>query len=180
MTFPLLESERLIFREQTLTDAENIFLMLSDPVVTEFYDLHVDSYQQAIDLITNDGERYQQGQCVRWVIHDKQTNKFIGSCGINRFETSNDVAVIGYELVSSVWGKGYATEAINKVVEFLFSEQCPQFVNRIEAYVMLGNMASDTVLNKTGFKYEGILRQLGKWKGNYHDLKLFSLLRSER
>lgn len=179
MNFPTLETERLVLKEQAIEDADAIYSMFSDEAVTEFYDLHFESKDQAHALINNDAERFKDDKCVRWVIYDKFTNAFIGSCGINRFEESNDVAVIGYELVKSAWGKGYATEAVKQVVEFAFSEQCPKFVNRVEAYVMLGNDASDVVLGKIGFKQDGVLRQLGKWKGAYHDLKLFSLLRCD-
>ncbi len=42
-----------------------------------------------------------------------------------------------------------------------------------------GNFASEAVLSKVGFKEEGLLRESGYWKGRYHDLKCFGLIRSE-
>ncbi|NMP17722.1 GNAT family protein [Thalassotalea sp. Y01] len=178
--FPTLETPRLILNEQTIEDSESVFSMFSDEAVTEFYDLYFTSKDEAIALIEKDAERFIKSKTVRWAIREKDTSEFVGSCGINRFEESNDVAVIGYEFHKNSWGKGFATEAVSKVVDYCFSEQCPKYVNKIEAYVMLGNRASEVVLEKLGFQCDGILRQHGKWKGAYHDLKVFTLLRSDR
>lgn len=178
-TFPTLQTTRLILDEQKLDDAKDIFTMFADPEVTKYYDLAFTDEAEATELIKDDAEHYLNGKSVRWAFRDKQSGAFIGSGGINRFEQSNHVAVIGYEFCKSAWGKGYATEAIAEMIEFIFSDACPKPVNKIEAYVMLGNDASDAVLKKHGFQCDGTLRQHGFWKGEYHDLKVFSLLRSD-
>lgn len=49
-------------------------------------------------------------------------------------------------------------------------------INRIEAEVMQGNVASEAVLGKLGFKNEGVLRQWMYWNGNHYDMTMFSLL----
>ena len=178
-TFPTLESNRLILDQQTLSDTAAILALYSTPEVTEFYDLTLATEEEARDLVNDDLNRFQEKKSVRWAIRDKDTREFIGGCGINRFEESNHVAVIGYELGEKSWGKGFATEAVSKVIEFAFSEHCPKQVNKIEAYVMLGNRPSEVVLEKLGFQCDGLLRQHGYWKGAYHDLKVFSLLRDD-
>ncbi|NJP19736.1 MAG: GNAT family N-acetyltransferase, partial [Hydrococcus sp. CRU_1_1] len=52
-------------------------------------------------------------------------------------------------------------------------------LNRIEAMVMLENLASMKLLNKLGFSEEGILKEYGFWKGKFHDLRIFSLLKKD-
>ncbi|WP_025819811.1 GNAT family N-acetyltransferase [Shewanella marina] len=177
--FPIIETERLILNEQTIDDSKSILAMFSDNDVTQFYDLHFSEENEALALINSDIIRFKESKSVRWAIREKSNNNLIGSCGINRFDESNDVAVIGYELMKNSWGKGFATEAVVKVVEYSFSNQSPKLINKIEAYVMLGNTASILLLERIGFQCDGILRQHGKWKGSYHDLKVFSLLRSD-
>ena len=179
LAFPQLETERLVLNQQVLADSKLIFEMFSDPDVIQFYDLDFSHEGQAIELINNDAKRYELGEGIRWAIRDKATHKLLGGCGINRFECSNHVAVIGYEFFKAYWGRGYATEAIAKLIEFSFSAKCPKHVNKIEAYIMMGNNGSEGVLKKLGFKCDGILREHGYWKGDYHDLKVFSLLRSD-
>jgi [ribosomal protein S5]-alanine N-acetyltransferase len=62
------------------------------------------------------------------------------------------------------------------VIRFGFKEMA---LNRVEADVTPGNEASVRVLRKLGFVEEGLLRQRAYWKGRYHDLRFFSLLRNE-
>jgi [ribosomal protein S5]-alanine N-acetyltransferase len=46
-------------------------------------------------------------------------------------------------------------------------------LNRIEAWTLSGNAASDRVLEKAGFRYEGTQRQKGWFKGSFHDFRIF-------
>ena len=46
-------------------------------------------------------------------------------------------------------------------------------LNRIEAWTLPGNAASDRVLEKCGFRHEGVLRQKAWFKGAYHDFRMF-------
>jgi len=52
-------------------------------------------------------------------------------------------------------------------------------LNRVEAQVHLSNSASLRSLERLGFKREGLLRQLGFWGGEYHDMYQYSLLHRE-
>jgi len=178
--FPILESERLILDEIKLKDSKVIFEMFSDPEVVEFYDFEVfKNEEEAIKLIESDLQKTKDKKLIRWAIREKSTGELIGGCGLNRFEFHNHVTVISYEFIKNSWGKGYATEAISQMVEFAFSADCPHLVNRVEANTMLGNGSSDNILKKLGFVQEGVLREYGYWKGKYHDLKLFSLLKKD-
>jgi [ribosomal protein S5]-alanine N-acetyltransferase len=49
-------------------------------------------------------------------------------------------------------------------------------LNRIEAWTLPGNAASDRVLEKSGFRYEGTLRQKAWFKRAYHDFRMFGRL----
>ncbi len=178
--FPTLETGRLILDQQTAEDAMSVFSMLSDPEVTKYYDLTLHSESEAAALIEDDKQRFNNAKAIRWAIRDKTSGEFIGSGGVNRFEESNHVAVIGYEFCKSAWGKGYATEAIGEIVKFIFSKACPTYINKIEAYVMLGNKASEVILAKYKFQFDGTLREHLRKEDTYHDLKVFSLLRSDQ
>jgi len=71
---------------------------------------------------------------------------------------------IGYGLIPDERGKGYGTEAVSLMVNYLFLSKENM---RIQAQTALGNIASQRVLKKSGFKKEGTLRQSffmrGKW-----------------
>lgn len=89
-------------------------------------------------------------------------------------------AVIGYELHPEFWRQGYTLEAVRTIIDAGFSGAlaCGE-LHRIQADTMLGNSASELLLRRLGFQEEGLRRECGYWKNQFHDLKCFGLLRSE-
>ncbi|MBN1858313.1 GNAT family N-acetyltransferase [Candidatus Bipolaricaulota bacterium] len=84
---------------------------------------------------------------------------------------------IGYRLFKTDdHGNGYATEAVSLTVAYLFASKP---IERIQAAVVVGNIGSRRVLEKVGFKKEGLLRSVVFLNGRHHDMELFSILRSE-
>ena len=83
---------------------------------------------------------------------------------------------IGYALVPSERGKGYCTEATQLMLDYLFLSKD---IDRIQATTHVGNVASQKVLEKGGFKREGTLRKAIQSRGEWTDLVIFSILREE-
>jgi RimJ/RimL family protein N-acetyltransferase len=83
---------------------------------------------------------------------------------------------IGYILVPSERGKGYCTEAVNIMVDYLFLSKESR---RIQAQTDLRNVASQKALEKVGFKREGTLRKTYLLRGEWTDMFIFSILREE-
>jgi len=84
---------------------------------------------------------------------------------------------IGFQVFSQEdRGKGYATEAVNLLLKFLFSSKN---VERIQATTHVENLSSQKVLEKNGFKREGELRCSLYRNGKYHNTYIYSILRSE-
>jgi RimJ/RimL family protein N-acetyltransferase len=71
---------------------------------------------------------------------------------------------IGYFLKKSAWGKGYATEACNRLVRMAFEESR---LTEIVATFEDGNIASQRVLEKAGFISRGLMRCYGEDGPNY-------------
>ena len=69
MTFPVLETKRLLLRQITLADAENLFSFFSDPQVMRFYDCEAfASIEQAIGIIQRFAEWFERQNGFRWGI----------------------------------------------------------------------------------------------------------------
>lgn len=83
---------------------------------------------------------------------------------------------IGYSLVPNERGKGYCTEAVNIMVDYLFLSKESR---RIQAQTDLRNVASQKVLEKVGFKKEGTLRRNFFTRGEWRDACIYSILREE-
>ena len=83
---------------------------------------------------------------------------------------------IGYVLIPSERGKGYCTEAVQLMVDYLFLSKSTV---KIQAATHVENIASQKILEKTGFKRDGLMRKemmiWGKWADGY----LYSILREE-
>ncbi|MEH2004409.1 GNAT family N-acetyltransferase [Nostoc sp.] len=171
-SFPQLETERLFLRETTLHDAEAIFAVLSDPGVTKFHDLETfTSITEAIALIERRAKRFERGDGIRWGIARKQDNVLIGSCGFT-WNPQEHAAEVGYELASTFWRQGIMSEAVSTILQFGFKKMGLRFV---VAQVMLDNIASKKLLEKLGFHSQGVLKQYGFFKGQFHDLEQFVL-----
>ncbi len=175
-SFPLLHTERLDLIEIQQSHLSDIFKLFGDEEVIRFYNLlplkEEQEGQKLLDWFQN---RCQEGLGVRWGIALKGKSNIIGTVGFNNY-TKNHRANIGYDLQREYWNNGYITEALKAVIDFGFNNL---EINRIEAEVMQGNMASEKVLEKLGFKNEGILRQWMYWNGNHYDMTMFSLLRGD-
>lgn len=84
---------------------------------------------------------------------------------------------VGYELFDNRFsGQGYMSEALLLFCAYMFSIRP---INRIQVNVMELNLPSQKVAEKCGFTYEGTMRKATFHNGDYHNLKLYSLLREE-
>jgi len=83
---------------------------------------------------------------------------------------------IGYSLLPNERRKGYCSEAVNIMVDYLFLSKESR---RIQAQTDPRNVASQKVLEKVGFKKEGTLRKNLFVRGEWRDTYLFSILREE-
>jgi RimJ/RimL family protein N-acetyltransferase len=104
------------------------------------------------------------------------THEVIGCCGIRKNSSDAIEADIGYELNPAYWGNGYATEIVNRLLEFGFNELK---LHRIWSFCIAENTASRRVLEKTGFKKEGLCRENDYFKGRYWNTLIFGILKKE-
>lgn len=175
ISFPCLETDRLWLRYATQEDAEAVFAVFSDPKVTQFHDL--DTFTQldeAVSLIERWARGFKSGYRIRWGIACKHDNYLIGSCGF-RWDKEANAAVVGYELASHFWRQGIMSEALYAILQYEFRHRGAEL---IFAQIMFENIASRRLLEKLGFQSQGILKEHGFWKGEYHDLEQLVLMRS--
>ncbi len=175
---PQFETERLLLNAITPQDHRALFDIFSDPEVTRFNDVQtfatVDDAKWLEQFIQR---RFREEIGVRWALRLKDApGKLIGTAGFNAWMRHNHCAELGYDLLRFYWGRGLMTEALQPIIAFGLGQMA---LNRVEADVMVGNDGSARVLDKLGFTEEGVLRQRGCWKGAFHDLRVFSLLRGE-
>lgn len=150
---PILESERLIFRELELTDAEAMFEMDSDPDVHLYLGNNpVKSIDEVRDVIENIQWQYKTFGIGRMAVILKESNDFLGWAGLKRERNLKDRGIfcdLGYRFLKKHWGKGYATESAKAFVDYGFNILK---LDKINAYADAANIASCKALEKAGLK----------------------------
>ncbi len=105
-----------------------------------------------------------------------RSDRLIGVCGIDDIKLRNKKGELGYCLNKEYWGKGYATEAAEALLNFGFEDLD---MHRIHAKCDVENEQSKKILEKIGMEQEGILREHkiidGRWRSSY----IYSILESE-
>ncbi len=170
-----LETERLILRQWTLDDADDMFAYAKSPRVgpSAGWKPH-ESRAESVETI-----RSWLCDPAFWAIEEKASGRVIGSIGLHRDEMySNPQArKIGYVLREESWGMGYMPEAVRRLTSFAFEELCMDVLS-IRHYAF--NDRSRRVIEKCGYRYEGTLRRAAAiFDGSIHDERIYSMLREE-
>ena len=169
--FPTLLSARLSLRAVTLEDAVPFRAVLSIPEVTRFSNWpDSPSEDECLRIVQDMSELFLSGNGCAWMIEHRASSTLIGAIRFNYFVSAWKCGGIGYELHPDFWGQGLMTEALRATVACGHKDFR---LNRIEAWTLVGNGASDRVLEKVGFRYEGTHRQKAWFKGAYHDFRMF-------
>jgi len=88
-----------------------------------------------------------------WAITDRESGTIMGDAGLILFAHKGPEIELGYRLAKPYWGKGYASEAAAAWVSHGFAELG---LERIVAVTHPENAASQRVLEKVGFTFEGM------------------------
>lgn len=171
-----LYTERLVLRPIIQSDLDLIFEYAKSPNIgpRAGWSPHKDKKetQQIMDTLF-------LGKDTVWAITLKNDVSFRGIAGLeNDPKRANPHArMLGYWLNEDDWGKGYMTEAAREVVRYGFEELDAPIIT-CNCYPF--NEASQNVIEKTGFRLEGILRQAEeRFDGKVFDIRAYSLTREE-
>jgi ribosomal-protein-serine acetyltransferase len=107
----------------------------------------------------------------------KYNGKIVGIIGFNSINWVHRSASIGYWLVENKQGKGIVTQSCAKLIEHGFIDLGLQ---RIEIRCGNNNFSSKRIPEKLGFKLEGVMRSAECLYGEFIDLSLYSLLKTDK
>ena len=140
-TFPVLENERLILKEITDEEAEDVIDLA---VYDGFFAKTGEDVMFILDKIRKD---YRDGDCISWGIYLKETGEITGTCCYCRGYKDN-VGEIGYVLKETFRGKYIMTEAGKLVTDFGLNVMK---LSKVTAYTDSAKKASQSVLLRLGF-----------------------------
>ena len=151
MRNPILETERLILRPLTVSDAEEIYTnWTSDPDVARYmtWDTHP-CVEATIDWLTDVETKIDSDTAYDWVFVRKSDGKLIGSGGLY-FREDYDAFTLGYNTMKECWHQGYTTEAARAMIDFAVKELG---VKKFLGCHAIQNPNSGKVMEKVGFTY---------------------------
>ena len=176
--FHPIHTERLRIRAIAREDAADLAERRSDAEVARFQNWAIPyGLDQAETLVAGligvDGPKNEEWWMAMLTLAG--TANVVGDIAV-RLTFEGRSAEIGYTLSREHWGRGYATEAVEGLVAYLFDEMC---VARVSAMVHPDNVGSARVLERCGFLFEGHTRD-SFWLGDEgSDDWIYGLTRSD-
>ncbi|KKY34730.1 putative acetyltransferase [Diaporthe ampelina] len=187
-TTPILTLARTLIRPYHPSDTAASARQANDPEIARWmrntfphpYELqHAESFINTIALATKSASPLRpEGILLNYAICRSSDGAFVGGIGLKPFSDVEARTVeLGYWLGREHWGRGYAGEAVAAFTAWAFAT-FPDLL-RVEACVYEGNPASEAVLRRAGFQFEG-LRRKAIWKnGQSLGMRNYGLLKDE-
>lgn len=175
--FPILTTERLVLRKLTLEDTAEYFGIRCHPKVAKYQARPEGETIEKVEKILKETlDSIDENKVVCWAICPKGNHqKLIGTVGCYRTQFENYRTEIGYELHPDFWGKGMASEAVQAVLDFIFTKTK---VHSVEANIDPMNLPSARVLERNNFIKEACFRENYFTQGRFTDSAIYSLLKS--
>ncbi|MBV9572385.1 MAG: GNAT family N-acetyltransferase [Alphaproteobacteria bacterium] len=175
---PQLSTRRLVLRPLNVDDASALFEARGDAEAMLYWDW---APQHSVDhvakVIADHGKAIAAGEVLWWAVALTADGLAIGECDLSEIDEHNRRAEVGFLFRRASWGKGYAREAMNAVVEHAFETMR---LERLSARVHAGNERGRRLLEKLGFSYEGMARGHVLREGRRIDCLIFGMVRDNR
>lgn len=175
----VLESDRLILRPVSSKDTVSLFRnWAGDSLASKYYSF--ESYEKPqdfsdyLDFILH---HHGSDECF-WVIELKNSHECIGMIEAERKKKTYVNVEIGFSIGSKYYGCGYATEAVKRMIQYLFKE--------CRAHIVTAHMTSafeegGKVYERAGMRKEVVLkdRRIHPDTHEYCDLNVYSILEED-
>lgn len=167
-----LETPRLILRDWTEDDAEDLYRYAKDPEAgpAAGWKPHenMEESRKIAEMFIREGDV--------WALEEKASGRVIGSLGLHKDDKRPGVPgvkMVGYVLAKEFWGQGRMTEAVKEAMRYAFEEEG---LRMLTVYHFPWNDRSRRVIEKCGFRKEGTLREsFVRFDGTLMDEVCYSL-----
>lgn len=172
---PTLDGDRLQLRWLTAGDLPVLESIFSDREVVRYMATEpLDTRATAEQYLQSIREGFLEGSLYQWGI--ERAGQIVGTCTLAAIDRDNRCAEIGFALGRRHWGQGLILRALPALIDFAFSTLR---LHRLGADADPRNRASIRVLEKLGFRREGLRRECYFHLGEIQDAMLFGLLQRD-
>ena len=174
---PRLPGRRISLRPLEPRDVPALFEIFGDPEVMRFWSSPpLTSLAGAQALFDDINRHFAARTLFQWGIARPDDDVVVGTATLFHLDEEHRRGEIGFALGRAHWGHGCASDAVASLLRFAFDRLN---LHRIEADPDPQNAASIRLLEKHGFKYEGLLRERYFLEGVPQDAAYYGLLRRE-
>jgi [ribosomal protein S5]-alanine N-acetyltransferase len=170
-----IRARDVILRFPSVDDVDAILPGFTDPEIRDAGNLPAFDRQALLASLEDLPSLAEMGRLLALAAVDARTAEVIGAGMLHHLDAERRIVEIGYWVLAPARGRGVGTTIARMLAEHAFSLG----VERVAAYVNVGNTASERVLERAGFTREGVVRSMPKPDGRRVDKTLFSLLPGE-
>lgn len=170
-----LRADDVILRFPSLDDVDAILPAFTDPELRDAGNLPAFDRAGVVASLQDLPMLAERGRLLALAAIDANSGQVVGGGTLHRFDSERKIVEIGYFVLPHARRRGIATTIARLLSEHAFSLG----VERVAAYVNVGNVASERVVERAGFTREGIVRSMPKPDGRRIGKTLFSLLPGE-
>lgn len=172
---PALSNAGLTLRRMRLSDAEEWAEYALLPEVTRYTSASATSVEDLVPVIDRSLVA-EAASPVLFAVRTRQGGRLVATFGFHTIMPHNRTAEINYDVRPDCWGRGIATDCCRAAVRWGFTVR--EWV-RIQGTAQESNLASQAVLRKCGFRFEGRLRNFRMVRGEPCDYLLFATIPSD-
>ncbi|MFJ1214577.1 GNAT family N-acetyltransferase [Burkholderia pyrrocinia] len=165
----------LSLRQLERADLDAWYAYLSNPDVVRHTSWNLRSRDDLLPLFDNI-ESADRDSIRRLAIVDTASGALAGTIGLHTVSTANRSAEIAYDLAPPHWGRGIASALCEAVTAWAFADG--GFM-RMQGVVLTSNAGSARVLQKCGYRYEGLLRAYKMVRGTPGDFAMYARLATD-
>jgi RimJ/RimL family protein N-acetyltransferase len=170
-----LRASGLILRFPTLDDVDAILPAFTDPEMRDAGNLPAFDRDALVASLQDLPILAENGRLLALATVDAASGEVVGGGMLHHLDGERKIVEIGYFVLPHARRRGIATTIARLLAEHAFALG----IERVAAYVNVGNTASERVAERAGFTREGVVRSMPKPDGRRVDKTLFSLLPRE-
>ena len=170
-----LRSGDVLLRFPSLDDVDAIIPAFTDPEMREAGNLPAFDRAGLAASIEELPSMAEVGRLLALAAVDAATGEVVGGATLHHLDAERKIVEIGYFVLPHARGRGIAKTIARMLAEHAFTLG----IERVAAYVNVGNVASERVVERVGFTREGVVRSMPKPDGRRVDKTLYSLLPGE-
>lgn len=174
---PRLETDRLVLKKLSVSDAEDMYSYASLNSVTRFLlwspHLNIEDTRGYIEFLNR---QYKKGTYADWGVFLKSEDRLIGTTGFADFDFENNTGEVGYVLNPAYQGNGYMSEAVSEILSVAFERIG---LDRVDLRIMEENKPSRRLASRLGFDFVKVGDEPLNVKGEDRIIHYYSLAKEK-